>query len=131
MQGTHFSEEQMIRILHDAEATGNVRYAGHLYGVTWRSWPLCPSTCARAASACGNQKVMSMVRYRCMAMVSSACAHSTHPLWLYRVPRPRWQWAWSGRMPECFGQGEGLAVVGGSGLDLWGIVTRMELAEEP
>ena len=76
MQGTHFSEEQVIRILHDAEATGNVRYAGHLYGVTWRSWPLCPSTCARAASACGNQKVMSMVRYRCMAMVSSACAHS-------------------------------------------------------
>ena len=71
MQGTHFSEEQVIRILHDAEATGNVRYAGHLYGVTWRSWPLCPSTCARAASACGNQKVMSMVRYRCMAMVSS------------------------------------------------------------
>ena len=40
MKGTHFSEEQMIRILHDAEATGNVRYAGHLYGVTWRSCPL-------------------------------------------------------------------------------------------
>ena len=31
---------------------------------------------------------------------------------------------------ECFGQGEGLAVVDFSGLDLWGIVTRMDLAEE-
>src|SRR5262245_4561205 len=32
---------------------------------------------------------------------------------------------------ERLGQGEGLAVVGCSGLDLWGIVTRMALAEEP
>ena len=32
---------------------------------------------------------------------------------------------------ECFGQGEGLAVVGFSGFDLWGIAVRMELTEEP
>jgi hypothetical protein len=32
---------------------------------------------------------------------------------------------------ELLGQGEGLAVVGFSGFDLWGIAVRMELAEEP
>ena len=48
----------------------------------------------------------------------------------YRVPRPQWQWAWVGAC-RGFGQGESLAVVGFSGLDLRGIVTRMELAEEP
>ena len=32
---------------------------------------------------------------------------------------------------EILGQGEGLAVVGFSGFDLWGIVTRVDLAEEP
>ena len=32
---------------------------------------------------------------------------------------------------QLLGQGEGMAVVGCSGFDLWGIVARMELAEEP
>ena len=32
---------------------------------------------------------------------------------------------------EFLGQGEGLAVVGCSGFDLWRIVARMDLAEEP
>ena len=71
----------------------------------------CCSTRASAASAWGSQKVMSMTRYNSMAAVSSTRACSTRPMRPYRVPRPRWQWARSGRMPVP-GQGEGLAVVG-------------------
>src|SRR5262245_47851848 len=59
-----------------------------------------PSICASAASAWGSQKVMSMLRYSSMAVDSSARACSRGPIVAYKVPRPRWQCAWSGRMPS-------------------------------
>src|SRR5712664_4023259 len=59
-----------------------------------------PSTCAKAASAWGSQNVMSMARYSAMAAARSVRAWSTRPIRLCRVPRPRWQWATSGRMPS-------------------------------
>jgi hypothetical protein len=40
-----------------------------------------PSTCASAASAWGSQKVMSMARYRSMAVVRAARACSPRPVW--------------------------------------------------
>src|SRR5215471_552813 len=60
----------------------------------------CPSTCARAASVWGSQKVISMSRYSAMAVDNSVWACSCWPTLAYSVPRPRWQWAWSGRMPS-------------------------------
>src|SRR5207245_3197581 len=60
----------------------------------------CPSTCARAASTWGSQKVMSMARYKAIAADSAARACSGRLLLVYSVPRPPWQWAWSGRMPR-------------------------------
>src|SRR5262249_31346406 len=42
--------------------------------------PHCPSTCASAASAWGSQNVMSMARYRSMAVVSAARACSCCPV---------------------------------------------------
>src|SRR5882724_6455492 len=59
-----------------------------------------PSTCASSASAWGSQKVMSMARYSSMAVDNSARASARHPILAYSVPRPRWQWATSGRMPS-------------------------------
>src|SRR2546422_3148424 len=56
-----------------------------------------PSTCASAASARGSQKVMSMAPYNSMAVDSSARACSRCSIFRYSVPRPRWQWAMSGR----------------------------------
>jgi len=47
-----------------------------------------PATCARAASACGSQKVISMARYKSIAVASSARACSCWPVLAYRVPRP-------------------------------------------
>src|ERR1051325_9596510 len=51
----------------------------------------CPSACASAASAWGSQKVMSIARYRSMAVESAARARSCWPVAAYSVPRPRWQ----------------------------------------
>src|SRR5262249_9052476 len=59
-----------------------------------------PSTAASATSAWGSQKGISMVRYNSMAADSSARAGPVRPILAYRVPRPRWQWARSGRMPS-------------------------------
>jgi hypothetical protein len=39
-----------------------------------------PSTCANAASVCGSQKIMSMVRYKSMATLSSVRACSGRPV---------------------------------------------------
>src|SRR5215475_6143660 len=64
------------------------------------SLPLSFSTCASATSACGSQNVISMARYISIAVDSSARAGSRWPVLAYSVPRPRWQWAWSGRMPS-------------------------------
>jgi hypothetical protein len=91
-----------------------------------------PFTCASAASTWGSQKVMSMSRYKAMAAASAARACSCWPLLAYSVPRPRWQWAWLERAhAQRLGQGEGLVVMGFSLLDIWGIVMRSDLAEEP
>src|SRR5262249_1111528 len=59
-----------------------------------------PPTCASATSAWGSQKVMSIARYRSMAVVSAARAGSGRPLLAYSMPRPRWQCATRGRMPR-------------------------------
>src|SRR4029453_10390127 len=59
-----------------------------------------PSTRASADSASGSHKVIAMERYNSMAVESSARACSRWPVNAYRVPRPRWQWACSGRMPS-------------------------------
>src|SRR5262249_52845920 len=59
-----------------------------------------PSTCASAASVSGSQKVMSMAWYISMAVDNAVRACSRWPVAAYSVPRPRWQWAWSGRMPS-------------------------------
>ena len=56
-----------------------------------------PSTCARATSVCGSQKVMSISRYNAMAADRAGCACSRCAVLRYNVPRPRWQCAWSGR----------------------------------
>jgi len=39
-------------------------------------------------------------RYRAMAVTSAWWAGSRWPVAAYSVPRLRWQWAWSGRMPS-------------------------------
>ena len=62
--------------------------------------PYCLSTCASAASVCGSQNVISMSRYSAMAVDSAVRACSRWPVCAYSVPRPRWQCAWSGRMPS-------------------------------
>ena len=66
-----------------------------------------------------------------MAVVSSACAHSTQSYLAIQGAEATVTVGLERAHAERLGQGEGLAVVGFSGLDLWGIVTRMELAEEP
>jgi hypothetical protein len=53
-----------------------------------------------AASACGSQNVISIARYSSTAVESSARACSRRPSLPYRVPRPKWQCAWSGRIPR-------------------------------
>src|SRR5512132_4132184 len=58
-----------------------------------------PSTCASAASACGSQEAISIARYNSTAVDNSRCACSCWPIFAYKVPSPRWQWATSGRMP--------------------------------
>jgi hypothetical protein len=89
------------------------------------------SICARAASACGNQKVMShgavqmqgrgqfRMRARHPSSLAIQGAEATVTVGLERAHTER------------LGQGDGLAIVGCSGFDLCGIVTRIELAEEP
>src|SRR5262249_41134421 len=62
----------------------------HQYSSTWAS----------AASVWGSQKVISIPRYISTAVASSARACSRWPIAAYSVPRPRWQCAWSGRMPS-------------------------------
>src|SRR5262245_24798407 len=62
--------------------------------------PYYSSTCASAVSVWDSQKVMSMARYSTMAVDSSARACSRWPVVTYSVPRLRWQWACSGRMPS-------------------------------
>src|SRR5262245_60330976 len=57
-----------------------------------------PSTCANAASVCGSQKVISIDWYISIAMESAIGACSRCPVVAHSVPRPRWQWTWSGRM---------------------------------
>src|SRR5262249_35770406 len=59
-----------------------------------------PSTCASAASVWGSQKVISIARYISRAVASAVRAGSRWPILAYRVPRPWWQWATSGRMPS-------------------------------
>src|SRR5262245_59121524 len=46
------------------------------------------STCVKADSAVGSQKVMSMARYNSMAVESAARANSSRPVWRYSVTRP-------------------------------------------
>src|SRR5262245_18165236 len=58
------------------------------------------STCASSASACGSQKVISMSRYRAMAVARAVRAGAPRSVWPYSRPSPWWQWAWSGRMPS-------------------------------
>ena len=69
-------------------------------GARRRPGPPPASICASTAAAWGSQKVMSMARYSAMAADSSARACSGRPLFAYSVPRPRWQWARSGRIPN-------------------------------
>src|SRR5262245_19326982 len=88
-----------------------------------------PPTCARAASACGSQKVMAMSRYSAMAMVSAA----------------RWLWAahldvegaqaqvavcLQGTHAQFLSQSESLAVVGLGRLALRRFTMRRNCAEE-
>src|SRR5215813_10811263 len=58
------------------------------------------STCASTASAWGSQNVMSIDWYISMAVVNAVQTCSRWPVMTYNVPRPRWQCAWSGRMPS-------------------------------
>jgi Protein of unknown function (DUF1214) len=53
-----------------------------------------------AAFASSNQKLMPILRYIVIAVAkcSSPCARS--PMRWWSEPRPRWQWAMSGRMPS-------------------------------
>ena len=69
-----------------------------------------PSTCASAASVCGSQKSSPS----CTSRSPSTTQYGPAPAGrcAYSVPRPRWQCAWSGRMPSS-SPGRGLA---GSGL---------------
>jgi hypothetical protein len=48
-----------------------------------------PSICASAASAWGSQNVISIARYRSMAVERSARASSRRPVLAYNRPRPR------------------------------------------
>src|SRR5262249_38907597 len=59
-----------------------------------------PSTCASAASVCGSQKIISIDRYISMAVDNSVRACSRWPVVAYSMPRPRWQWVCSGRIPS-------------------------------
>jgi len=58
------------------------------------------SPCATATAACGSQHVIAMARYIAIAVERSARACSRWPVMPYSVPRPRWPWAWSGRLPR-------------------------------
>src|SRR5215510_1852685 len=50
--------------------------------------------------AWGSQKGMSITRYSAMAVDRAVRAGSPLPSLTYSLPRPRWQWATSGRMPS-------------------------------
>jgi hypothetical protein len=50
--------------------------------------PYRPSTCASTASAWGSQRVMSMARYRAIAVDSAVRASSARPVWWYSRPSP-------------------------------------------
>src|SRR4030095_9476582 len=58
------------------------------------------STWASVASVSGSQNVMSMNQDISMGVESAVQAGSRWPVAAYSMPRPRWQWAWSGRMPS-------------------------------
>src|SRR5713101_2166321 len=62
--------------------------------------PHCFSTCASAASVCGNQKVISIPRYISTAVDNAVWPCSRWPVVAYSVPSPRWQWATSGCIPS-------------------------------
>ena len=129
MQGTHFSEEQVIRICTMREQQGMSAMPAicmasrGVHGLSARApapGPPPPVATRRSCPWCDTDAwPWSVLQPR---------AH-THPLWLSQGAEAQWQWAWSGRMPG-LGQGESLAVVGMRTRPL-GMVTRMELAEKP
>src|SRR5262245_4389128 len=57
-------------------------------------------TYANDVSIWGNQNVMSRARDSAMVADSAVRAYSCWLVLAYRLPRPRWQCAWSGRMPS-------------------------------
>ena len=89
-----------------------------------------PSTCASAASAWGSQNVISMAQYSSIAVVSAVQACSCWPL-AYSVPQAVMAVGLEWAHAQLFGQGEGLAVVAGSGFALWGRLACRALAQEP
>src|SRR5262249_36118967 len=53
-----------------------------------------------SASTCSHQNCMSIPRYIVIAVVKCSRACSRLPARRASLPRPRWQWATSGRMPR-------------------------------
>ena len=90
-----------------------------------------PSTCASAASAWGSQK-HDLHQHRGALDGGGELGLGLLPCTIsaYDVPRPRWQWAWSGGIAEFAGQGEGLVVMGFGLLNFWRITLYCNLAEE-
>ena len=56
------------------------------------------ATQANADSAFSSQNPMSISRYMALAVMRCWCACTWSPLRRYSLPRPRWQWATSGRI---------------------------------
>src|SRR6185436_2604925 len=52
-----------------------------------------------SVSACSSQNGMSISRYIVIAVVRCSCASCRLPVRRWSLPRPRWQWAASGRNP--------------------------------
>ena len=93
-------------------------------------WGDRPSTCASVVSAWGSQKVISMARYSSMAVASSASR--LLPLAGLGVESAETQVAMGLKRAHAdrLGQGEGLAVVIFSRLDLRGSALGRDVAEE-
>ena len=89
-----------------------------------------PPTCASAASAWGSQKVISMARYSAMAADSSARACSRRSISGIQRAEAEVAVGLQRAHAEVVGQGEGLAVVGFSRLDIRGVAMDGDAAKQ-